>query len=61
MLRAPYIHEFPSYKLGGILYHLLKGGREIMPFVGVRTLPLLRIRHKNPSIYTYHELQSFGS
>jgi hypothetical protein len=61
MLRAPYIHELPSYKLGGILCLLLKGGREIMPFVGVRTLPLLRSRHKNLSIYTYHDLHSFGS
>jgi hypothetical protein len=30
MWRAPYIHEFLTLKLGGILSPLLKGGREIM-------------------------------
>jgi hypothetical protein len=28
--RAPYMYEFPSKKLGGILYLLLKRGRQIM-------------------------------
>ncbi len=39
--RAPYIHEFPSYSLGGILCLL----------IGVRTLRLLRSRPDMPPIH----------
>ncbi len=42
MWRTPYIHQFPSKQLGGILC-LLE--------VGLRTLPLLRSRHKHPPIH----------
>jgi hypothetical protein len=28
---------------------------------GVRTLPLLRSRHKNPLAHTHHDLHRFGS
>jgi len=58
---APYIHQFPSYKLGGILCLLLKDEGAIMPTIGVRTLPLLKSRHKDPPIYTPSDLHRFGS
>lgn len=37
--RAPYIHEFPSLKIRGILCLLIKSGRELTP----------TCRHKIPS------------
>jgi hypothetical protein len=49
--RAPYIHQSPSFKLGGILCLLLKGGREIMP----------THRCKNPPIRKPHGQHRFCS
>jgi hypothetical protein len=40
---------------------LIKGGREIMPTIGVRTLSLLPSRHKNPPIHRPHDLHKFDS
>jgi hypothetical protein len=58
----------------GTLYpsiSLLKIGKEIMAtpqgwdgnyaYLGLRTLPLLRSRHKNLPIHTPHDLHRFGS
>jgi hypothetical protein len=47
--RAPYIHEFPSYNLGGILCLL----------IGVRTLPLLRSRPEIPPIHMPRDQHRF--
>ncbi len=51
MWRSPYIYQFPSLKLGGILCLL----------VGVRTLLLSRSRHKNPPIHMPRDLHRVGS
>jgi hypothetical protein len=32
-----------------------------MPTIGVRTLPLLKSRHKDPPIHTSSDLHRFGS
>jgi hypothetical protein len=61
MWRTPYMHEFPFSK---------EIGKDIMStqvwekkglFIGVRTLPLLKSRHKNRLIHMLRDLYRFGS
>jgi hypothetical protein len=46
MWKAPYIHQFPSSKLGGVVCLLLKDVREIIP----------TCKCKNPPIHTPREI-----
>jgi hypothetical protein len=53
--------NFPSRNWEGYYAYSSRSGGKLCLLVGVRTLPLLRSRHKDPPIHTPRDLHRFGS
>ncbi len=60
VLRAPYIHEFPSANWEGYYAYSRVGGKLCL-LIDLRTVPLFRSGHKNPVGNIPCDLQRFGS